>query len=139
MIDVAQSAHDAAAFTDEPVAAALTFGLSLIHNHYFWEAHEVLEPVWMKASPNSAERQLLQALIQLANACLKSTMGQPQAAARLAQIADDHLQEARGRSGNECVLLTQDSLTIFQEALTGLKSDEPVSSVSDGKLLLIMH
>jgi hypothetical protein len=69
-------------------------GLHLYANGYYWEAHEVLEPVWMNASPNSQERELTQGLIQLANAALKLKMAQPAAADRLAAIAEKHFREA---------------------------------------------
>jgi uncharacterized protein len=69
-------------------------GLHLYANGFYWEAHEVWEPVWMNASPNSQERELTQGLIQLANAALKLKMAQPAAAARLAGIAEKHFREA---------------------------------------------
>jgi hypothetical protein len=69
-------------------------GLRLYANGYYWEAHEVWEPVWMNASPNSQERELTQGLIQLANAALKLKMAQPAAAGRLAAIAEKHIREA---------------------------------------------
>lgn len=71
--------------TPEALAQCDAFrtGLHYLHNGWFWEAHEVLEPVWMACPPNSRERALCRALIQLANARLKARMGKPQAAARL--------------------------------------------------------
>ena len=64
-------------------------GLDLFAAGYFWEAHEVLEAVWMNAAPNSAERYVVQGVIQLANSALKSRMGREKAARRLAEIARD--------------------------------------------------
>ncbi|MFC3613238.1 DUF309 domain-containing protein [Lutimaribacter marinistellae] len=58
---------------------------------FFWEAHELWEPVWMALPPNSAERSLARAAIQLANAELKVLMGRPAAALRLCDIADECL------------------------------------------------
>lgn len=69
-------------------------GFRLYRAGYFWEAHEVWEPVWMGARPNSAERSLAQGVIQLANACLKLRMGRPKAAARLVALASDCLTDA---------------------------------------------
>jgi uncharacterized protein len=81
-------------------SAAFRFGLHYLHAGFFWEAHEVLEPVWMACPPNSPARHLAQALIQLANARLKDRMGRPRAADRLRAIARAHLAEARlGRAG----------------------------------------
>ena len=70
-------------------------GLRLYACGYYWEAHEVWEPVWMNARPRSQERELVQGLIQLANAALKLKMSQAAAARRLAVIAHKHFREAR--------------------------------------------
>lgn len=64
-------------------------GFELLADGYYWEAHEVWEPVWMRAAPNSRERMLLRALIQTANACLKTALERPAAAARLWREAED--------------------------------------------------
>lgn len=58
-------------------------GLVFLRCGYFWEAHELFEPVWMALEEGSDERHLLQALIQLANAQLKLKMQRPKAAKRL--------------------------------------------------------
>jgi hypothetical protein len=73
-------------------------GLRLYANRYFWEAHEVWEPVWLHARRNSAERELLQGLIQSANAGLKIVMGRLPAAARLASMARDRFYEVAART-----------------------------------------
>ncbi len=62
---------------------AWQFGWQLFENSYYWEAHEVWEPVWLNLPPNSAERQIVRACIQFTNACLKQEMGRPKAAKRL--------------------------------------------------------
>lgn len=69
-------------------------GFRLYRHGYFWETHEVWEPVWIGARPNSAERAMVQGLIQVANACLKLKMGRPRAAVRLVAIAGRCLDEA---------------------------------------------
>jgi predicted metal-dependent hydrolase len=71
---------------------AYLFGIELYAAGYFWEAHEVWEPVWMASAPNSRERLLLAGLIQLANACLKLEMGRPKAALRLIEETLRHLE-----------------------------------------------
>lgn len=58
---------------------------------YFWECHEVLEPVWQHSSDPSPERDMVLALIQLANARLKVLMRQPRAAWRLCDMVGTHL------------------------------------------------
>lgn len=78
---------------------AMLFGLKYLETGFYWEAHEVLEPVWMACPPNSAERSMAQALIQLANAKLKLEMVRPDAARRIAAIARTHLIEA-ARTGD---------------------------------------
>jgi predicted metal-dependent hydrolase len=82
--------------TEAELAAspALRAGIAFLHAGFFWESHEVLEPVWM-ALPEGPARQMAQALIQLANARLKDRMGRPRAAARLRALAAGHLAQAR--------------------------------------------
>lgn len=66
---------------------AWLYGLRLFNAGYYWEAHEVLEVVWMNAAPNSRERHLVQGVIHLANALLKAEMGRANACRRLAGLA----------------------------------------------------
>lgn len=73
---------------------AWLYGVRLINAGFFWEAHEVLEPVWAHAAPNSRERFLVQAVIHLANGSLKVRMARPNAAARLADLADESFERA---------------------------------------------
>lgn len=91
-----------AGMSEGALAASPAFraGLHWLHTGCCWEAHEVLEAVWMACPPNSPARQLAQALIQIANARLKDRMGRPRAATRLRLIAARHLSEAQqGRCG----------------------------------------
>ena len=69
-------------------------GFRLYRHGYFWETHEVWEPVWIGARPNSAERAMVQGLIKVANACLKLRMDRHRAAVRLVVIAANCLDEA---------------------------------------------
>lgn len=66
---------------------AWCYGLRLFDAGFYWEAHEVLEPVWLNATPNSRERHLVQAVIHLANGLLKEAMGRPKARRRLAELS----------------------------------------------------
>lgn len=75
---------------------AFQTGLRYLRDGYFWEAHEVLEPVWMLCPPNSPSRAVVQGLIQLANARLKQKMGKHKAAIRLYMIARGHFEQAQG-------------------------------------------
>jgi hypothetical protein len=74
---------------------AFLYGIELYAHGYFWEAHEVWEPVWLATAPSSRERHLMAGLIQLANACLKLEMRRPRAAVRLLQASADELAECR--------------------------------------------
>jgi len=77
--------------TPEQLAQSDAFctGLRFIRAGYFWEAHEVLEPVWMVLPSPSVERDFVQGLIQIANGLLKIKMDRQKAALRLAKIARD--------------------------------------------------
>jgi len=71
---------------------AFRAGLAYLDAGYYWECHEVLEAVWMQTPEGTAEREMVQALIQLANAQLKVLMGRPRAATRLCDMVQEHLQ-----------------------------------------------
>lgn len=75
--------------------AAFRHGVLYIERGFYWEAHEVLEPVWMALPEGSVERRFVQALIQTANGLLKLRMDRPKAALRLCAIARGLLPEAR--------------------------------------------
>ena len=61
---------------------AMAHGLFYLEQGFYWEAC-ALEPVWIALESYPMERQLVQALIQIANGLLKLEMGQPKAAIRL--------------------------------------------------------
>ncbi len=69
-------------------------GWHYLETGYYWEAHELFEPVWMALPPNSAARAFVQGAIQVANAALKARMGRPRAVLRLCDIAQRHLDAA---------------------------------------------
>lgn len=50
-------------------------GIDLYHQSFFWEAHEAWEAQWKLAPDDSAESNLLQALILIAAAQIKITQG----------------------------------------------------------------
>ncbi|MEL7462976.1 MAG: DUF309 domain-containing protein [Pseudomonadota bacterium] len=89
--DQAKAVTETATAVENP---AWAYGLRLFDAGFWWEAHEVLEPVWMNARPNSAERAMTQAVIQLANGALKREMGAERAWRRLCAIALDLAAEA---------------------------------------------
>ena len=71
--------------------AAWKAGRAYFDAGYFWECHEVLEAVWLRTPERSPERDMTQALIQLANARLKLRMKKPKAAWRLCDMVGAHL------------------------------------------------
>lgn len=79
---------------------AWLYGWRLLAGGYYWEAHEAWEPVWQRATPNSRERLLVQAVIQLANALLKRQIGRERAAGRLLDHAGQLLAELARRGGD---------------------------------------
>ena len=66
-------------------------GISYFNAGFFWECHEVLEAVWMHTPIPSPEREMVQAIIQLANARLKLLMDRPRATQRLCGMVRQHL------------------------------------------------
>lgn len=74
---------------------AWAVGQIYLDQGYFWEAHEVLETVWLQTKPNSVERHFVQAMIQLANAALKERMNRPKAVRALCDRVDTHLRACR--------------------------------------------
>lgn len=78
---------------------AWQFGLAFLVDGYFWESHEVLESIWLAAAQNSAQKCMVQGIIQLANAGLKFKMKQEDAGNRLLIMADGLIGEASRRGG----------------------------------------
>lgn len=78
---------------------AFLFGVDLYNAGFFWEAHEVWEPVWMSLPPNSRERIACQALIQAANGCLKLGIGRSAAFAKLAAEVARLVRDAASQGG----------------------------------------
>jgi hypothetical protein len=74
---------------------AYIYGFVLLRAGFYWEAHEVWERVWLACPPNSRERALLRALIQITNAKLKCRMGRPRAASRLIVQAQHDLADLK--------------------------------------------
>lgn len=97
---------------------AFAAGRLYFANGYYWECHEVLEVVWRQTQDPSPERDLVLALIQLANARLKVLMLQPRAALRLCDMVETHLARCpRDR------------------AVLGVQVSEMLSLVSEARLI----
>lgn len=88
LCDTARPGMDARALAE---CDAWLAGWQYLRDGYYWEAHELFEPVWMQTAANSRERHLVQAAIQTANAALKEKMQRPRAVLRLCDLAQAHL------------------------------------------------
>ena len=106
---------------------AWNHGLRLLNSGFYWEAHEVLETVWMAAPTNSRERYLVQAVIQLANAALKRRMGKEKAAIRIAGLAKE--AALRAFAGRDTVMgIGRDELEAGCNSVTGSASTLSIST-----------
>jgi len=54
--------------------SAFHIALNFMQSGFHWEAHEILEAIWMNTAQNSIERLFTQCIIHLANANLKHIM-----------------------------------------------------------------
>lgn len=95
-------------------------GLELYGHGFFWEAHEVLEAIWMQCPPNSVERYFVQAIIQIANARLKLIMKRPKAAGRLFDKASKLFYEASLQSDHPILETPLNFVEIELQALDKL-------------------
>lgn len=93
-------------------------GLYFLKAGYFWEAHELIEPVWMALAPGSSERSLAQAVIQIANASLKLSMERPRAVLKICDLAEPLL--AGGRDGASAMGVDYNDLS---DCLSALRED----------------
>lgn len=82
-----------------PHTAAWLHAMAFIEDDYYWEAHEVLEAVWLQCPPNGPEKLYVQSLIQQANAGLKRKAGLDNAADKIQKHSDELLREAAARAG----------------------------------------
>lgn len=91
---------------------------------FFWESHEVLEAVWVQTKDPSPERDMVLALIQLANARLKVLMLQPRAAWRLCDMVETHLSRCPthravlGLQVSDMLSLVSEARMIAKEAIS---------------------
>lgn len=95
---------------------AFMAGLIYFEAGYFWESYEVLDVVWRQTKDPSAERDMVLALIQLANARLKVLLNQPRAAWRLCDMIETHLLRCPK-----------------DRAVLGLQVDQMLSKVSEAR------
>lgn len=67
------------------------YGCDLYNHAYWWEAHEAWEGLWRLTPKGSAQRHLIQSLIQVAAAQLKIVLGRTRAALDLQESSSQHL------------------------------------------------
>lgn len=79
----AQAMHPRWSAEEWPRLEAWLHGVDLFNRFYFWEAHESWEALWATAERGSAPALMLQGLIQVAAALLKTHMGVADGARRL--------------------------------------------------------
>lgn len=101
--------------------ATLSAGFEAFHVGYFWEAHELWEPVWMALPDDSAEKALMQGLIQLANAGLKAEMGKPRAVRRILERADAALAHAFAEPSAQPLGLDRELVESFKVRIANLR------------------
>jgi hypothetical protein len=70
------------------------YGVDLFNLFYFWEAHEAWEGLWAAAERESTPAVMLQGLIQIAAALLKTHMGVLAGARTLSRQGIDKLRHA---------------------------------------------
>ncbi|MFP1633610.1 DUF309 domain-containing protein [Zhengella sp. ZM62] len=97
VFDISARAGDAVTAANWRESEAWAAGFVLLRRGFFWEAHEVWEPVWHALAPDSADRAFVQAAIQFANARLKAIMGRQKAARRIDAIATALFERAVAR------------------------------------------
>jgi hypothetical protein len=70
------------------------YGVDLFNHFYFWEAHEAWEGLWAATGREAAPALMLQGLIQIAAALLKTHMGVVAGARTLSSEGLDKLRRA---------------------------------------------
>lgn len=110
-----------AEMTPDQLAAHPAFhgGLEAMDRGYFWESHELLEAVWVRLPPASAERHLVGGLIQIANAGLKRRMGREQSARKILVRADTRLSEAFLQGQPSLMGLTPEAAARYRRTAVG--------------------
>ena len=80
--------------------SAFHTALNFMQHDFHWEAHEILEAIWMNTAPNSIERLFTQCIIHLANANLKHIMKRETATQKIMKNANALSAEIGRRAPN---------------------------------------
>lgn len=81
---------------------AYLYAIDLFNEQFYWEVHEILEPIWLSLEAGP-KKDALQGIIILAAAKLKIILDQPEVATRLFQRSLSLLSPA---AGSETYILT---------------------------------
>ena len=90
--------------------------LNFMEHGFHWEAHEILEAIWMKTAQNSIERLFTQCIIHLANANLKHIMKRETATQKIMTQANA-LSAEIGRRAPNSVAFTEIQKLFSKHAL----------------------
>ncbi|NDI07048.1 MAG: DUF309 domain-containing protein, partial [Rhodobacteraceae bacterium] len=85
--------------------SAFHTALNYMQHGFQWEAHEILEAIWMNTAQNSIERLFTQCIIHLANANLKHIMKRETATQKIMTQANALSVEISLRAPNSVVHL----------------------------------
>jgi len=72
------------------------YAIDLFNAGYWWEAHEVLEELWVESGRTTEIARFLQGVIQVSAALLKVTISNPRGAIRLAERGIRKLRSQTG-------------------------------------------
>ena len=96
--------------------SAFHTALNFMQHDFHWEAHEILEAIWMNTAPNSIERLFTQCIIHLANANLKHIMKRETATQKIMKNANA-LSAEIGRRAPNSVAFTEIQKLFLKHAL----------------------
>ena len=99
------------------------YGVDLFNRFYFWEAHEAWEGLWAAAGRDTAPALLLQGLIQIAAALLKTHMGVVVGARTLSTEGIEKLRRTRELQPELLGLDLQQTLAAFTGYFAPLECD----------------
>jgi hypothetical protein len=100
------------------------YGVDLFNRFYFWEAHEAWEGLWVVAEHDRAPSLVLQGLIQIAAALLKTHMRVLPGARRLSAEGVEKLRRAAALQPTALGLDLGDAAARFTAYFAGLASHE---------------
>ena len=90
--------------------------LNYMQHGFHWEAHEILEAIWMNTAQNSIERLFTQCIIHLANANLKHIMKRETATQKIMTQANA-LSAEIGRRDPDSLAVTEIQKLFLKHAL----------------------